>query len=37
MPDGRYRHSVYFSITDDEWPAVAQGLLARIDASGAAG
>jgi RimJ/RimL family protein N-acetyltransferase len=32
MPDGRIRHSVYFSITVEEWPAVGErleGLLAR--------
>jgi N-acetyltransferase len=32
MPDGRKRHSVYFSIIDSEWPAVKThlaGLLAR--------
>ena len=31
MPDGRIRHSVYFSITHDEWPRVKahlEGLLA---------
>jgi RimJ/RimL family protein N-acetyltransferase len=22
MPDGSYRHSVYFSVIDDEWPSV---------------
>lgn len=32
MPDGRKRHSVYFSVIDHEWPAVRthlEGLLAR--------
>lgn len=26
-PDGTYRHSVYFSIIDSEWPVVSQKLL----------
>lgn len=26
MPDGYYRHSVYYSIIDSEWPAVKAGL-----------
>jgi RimJ/RimL family protein N-acetyltransferase len=30
MPDGAYRHSVVFSITDDEWAAVRAGLEARL-------
>lgn len=32
MPDGRKRHSVYFSVIDSEWPAIKthlEGLLAR--------
>lgn len=29
---GRYRHSVYFSITSDEWPTVQAGLAARLAA-----
>jgi len=32
MPNGRKRHSVYFSIIDSEWPAIKthlEGLLAR--------
>ena len=32
MPDGRKRHSVYFSIIDSEWPTIKahlEGLLAR--------
>jgi N-acetyltransferase len=36
MPDGRIRHSVYFSITDDEWPRVKahlEGLLAAYPAT----
>ena len=28
---GRARDTVYFSITDDEWPAVEAGLVARLD------
>lgn len=30
MPDGRYRHSVYFSITDTEWPTVKARLQERL-------
>jgi len=26
MPDGRLRHSVYYSIIDSEWPAVKRNL-----------
>jgi len=26
MPDGRMRHSAYYSIVDDEWPEVRSGL-----------
>jgi RimJ/RimL family protein N-acetyltransferase len=26
MPDGRMRHSAYYSVIDDEWPAVRAGL-----------
>jgi RimJ/RimL family protein N-acetyltransferase len=26
MPDGRMRHSAYYSVIDDEWPAVRDGL-----------
>ena len=29
---GRIRDSVYYSITDDEWPSVRAGLIARLDA-----
>ena len=32
MPDGRLRHSVYFSIIESEWPTVKarlEGLLVR--------
>lgn len=31
MPDGSRRHSVLFSITDEEWPGVREGLLRRLD------
>ena len=31
---GRLRHSVYFSITNDEWPAVRQRLIRRLAAGG---
>jgi RimJ/RimL family protein N-acetyltransferase len=30
---GFARNSVYFSITDDEWPTVEAGLLARLDSA----
>lgn len=30
MPDGSYRHSVYYSIIDSEWPSVKAGLEARM-------
>jgi hypothetical protein len=30
MPDGSYRHSVYFSIVDSEWPAVRARLEAML-------
>ncbi len=30
MPDGHYRHSVYFSVTDEEWPEVKAKLEARL-------
>jgi len=30
MADGRQRHSAYYSIVDDEWPAVRDGLRARL-------
>jgi RimJ/RimL family protein N-acetyltransferase len=39
MPGGRIRHSVYFSITHDEWPRVKahlEGLLAAYPATAAA-
>jgi RimJ/RimL family protein N-acetyltransferase len=31
MPTGRIRHSAYFSIVDDEWPAVKAQLRASVD------
>jgi RimJ/RimL family protein N-acetyltransferase len=31
---GRLRHSVYFSITSEEWPAIKQRLLRRLAAGG---
>lgn len=30
LPDGRIRDSVWFSVTDEDWPAVKEGLLRRI-------
>jgi RimJ/RimL family protein N-acetyltransferase len=33
-PSGRIRHSVYFSITHEEWPAVKQRLIRRIATGG---
>lgn len=30
MPDGSYRHSVMYSILEDEWPEVKKGLEARV-------
>jgi RimJ/RimL family protein N-acetyltransferase len=30
LPDGHIRDSVWFSVTDDDWPAVKEGLLRRI-------
>ena len=39
MPGGRIRHSVYFSVTHDEWPRVKahlEGLLAAYPATSAA-
>jgi RimJ/RimL family protein N-acetyltransferase len=39
MPDGRIRHSVYFSLTNDEWPRVKAhlaGLMASYPATSAA-
>lgn len=31
MPEGRLRHSAYYSITDDEWPDVKTRLAATVD------
>jgi RimJ/RimL family protein N-acetyltransferase len=33
MPEGRLRHSAYYSVTDDEWPAVKARLAAAVDAA----
>lgn len=30
MPDGSYRHSVYYSVIDSEWPRVKAGLEAKM-------
>jgi RimJ/RimL family protein N-acetyltransferase len=32
MPEGRLRHSAYYSVTDGEWPSVKARLVASIDA-----
>jgi len=32
LPDGSLRHSVWFSITKEEWPAVREGLRQRVEA-----
>jgi RimJ/RimL family protein N-acetyltransferase len=37
MPGGGVRHSAYYSVIDDEWPAVKAALAASIDAIVAAG
>jgi RimJ/RimL family protein N-acetyltransferase len=34
MPDGSYRHSVYYSILDSEWPTVKAGLEAKMQRDG---
>ena len=31
LPSGRVRDSVFFSITDDEWPEVKAGLMAKLN------
>lgn len=31
LPDGRFRHSVFYSILDTEWPDVKQRLVAMMD------
>ena len=33
MPDGRYRHSVYFSVIEEQWPATKQRLEAMLVAA----
>jgi RimJ/RimL family protein N-acetyltransferase len=33
MPGGRLRHSAYYSVIDDEWPAVKSRLAASVDAA----
>ena len=30
MPDGRMRHSAYYSVIDDEWPVVRDRLAASL-------
>jgi RimJ/RimL family protein N-acetyltransferase len=37
VQEGRIRHSVYFSITDTEWPAVRERLVAGLGRPGADG
>jgi hypothetical protein len=32
MPGGRLRHSAWYSVIDEEWPAVKAQLEARLDA-----
>ena len=34
MPDGSYRHSVYYSIIDSEWPQIKAGLGAKMQREG---
>lgn len=34
MPDGSLRHSVWFSITKEEWPVVREGLERRLEVLG---
>ena len=34
MPDGSFRHSVVYSMTDTEWPAARDALLARLGTAG---
>lgn len=36
-PDGGARDSAWYSVIDDEWPAVRAGLRARVDAHGGGG
>jgi N-acetyltransferase len=33
MPEGRLRHSAYYSVTREEWPAVKAPLAASVDAA----
>jgi N-acetyltransferase len=33
MPEGRLRHSAYYSVTNEEWPAVKGPLAASVDAA----
>jgi N-acetyltransferase len=33
LPGGEVRHSAYFSVIDDEWPAVRRGLQERLQAA----
>jgi RimJ/RimL family protein N-acetyltransferase len=33
MPEGRLRHSAYYSVTKEEWPAVKASLAASVDAA----
>lgn len=35
MPDGRIRHSAYYSVTEQEWPAVKAALTAGLPGAGA--
>ena len=37
MPDGSIRHSAYFSVIAEEWPAVKARLVARLDRAERAG
>jgi hypothetical protein len=30
LPDGRIRHSIYFSVIDDAWPGVKAHLAVRL-------
>jgi hypothetical protein len=31
MPDGRLRHSAYYSVTREDWPAVKSRLIELLD------
>ncbi len=37
LPGGGVRDSAYFSVIDDDWPAVKRGLTARLDTAASAG